>query len=173
MVPCLAAWRRGYYWRAAAILQAFPMQKHFLGRKYFILMNIALNSSPPYSATNVRQWILIKIQNFSFMKMHFKISPGQWQPFCPVEDELKLFLCWSKWQQIGIGLCNGFVPISKQTLPKPLMTQIYDAIWRHWATMSYIKQTTQRNRYSYHIHTKTCTKIVAIYRHVDEDCAYL
>ena len=79
-------------------------------------MNIALNSSPPYSATNVRQWILIKIQNFSFMKMHFKISPGQWQPFCPVEDELKLFLCGAKWQQIGIGLCNGFVPSSKQTI---------------------------------------------------------
>ena len=35
------------------------------------------------------QWIFfIKIQNFSFMKMHLKISPAKWQPFCPWEDQL-------------------------------------------------------------------------------------
>ena len=27
--------------------------------------------------------ILIKIQNFSFMKMHVKILSAKWQPFCP------------------------------------------------------------------------------------------
>ena len=32
--------------------------------------------------------ILIKIQNFSFTKMHLKISSVKWQPFCPGRDEL-------------------------------------------------------------------------------------
>ena len=35
--------------------------------------------------------ILIKIQNFSFMKMHLKMPSVKWQPFCPGEDELKAF----------------------------------------------------------------------------------
>ena len=30
----------------------------------------------------------IKIQKFSFMKMHFKISSVKWRPVCPGEDEL-------------------------------------------------------------------------------------
>ena len=33
--------------------------------------------------------IWIKIKNFSFMKMHFEMSSGKWQPFCPGEDELR------------------------------------------------------------------------------------
>ena len=32
--------------------------------------------------------ILIKIQNFSFIKMHLKISSAKWRPFCPERDEL-------------------------------------------------------------------------------------
>ena len=32
--------------------------------------------------------ILIKIQNFSFAKMHLKVSSAKWQPFCPGGDEL-------------------------------------------------------------------------------------
>ena len=32
--------------------------------------------------------ILIKIQNYSFTKMHLKISSAKWQPFCPGGDEL-------------------------------------------------------------------------------------
>ena len=34
--------------------------------------------------------ILIKIQNFSFRKMHLIMSSAQWRPFCPGEDELSL-----------------------------------------------------------------------------------
>ena len=37
--------------------------------------------------TNVSE-ILIKIQNFSFTKMHLKISFAKWWPFCPGGDEL-------------------------------------------------------------------------------------
>ena len=32
--------------------------------------------------------ILIKIQNFSFMEIHLKMSSVKWQPFCPGGDEL-------------------------------------------------------------------------------------
>ena len=32
--------------------------------------------------------IQIKIQNFSFMKMHLQMSSGKWRPFCPGGDEL-------------------------------------------------------------------------------------
>ena len=38
--------------------------------------------------TNLSE-IVIKIQNFSFTKMHLKISSAKSQPFCPGEDELK------------------------------------------------------------------------------------
>ena len=37
--------------------------------------------------TNVSE-ILIKIQNFSFTKMHLKISFAKWWPFSPGADEL-------------------------------------------------------------------------------------
>ena len=32
--------------------------------------------------------ILIKIQKFSFTKIHLKISSAKWHPFCPGGDEL-------------------------------------------------------------------------------------
>ena len=32
--------------------------------------------------------ISIKIQNFSFMKMHLKLSSAKWRPFCPGRNEL-------------------------------------------------------------------------------------
>ena len=40
-----------------------------------------------HKGTNFSQ-SLIKIQNFSFTKMHMKISSAKWQPFCPWGDEL-------------------------------------------------------------------------------------
>ena len=39
------------------------------------------------SGTNFSE-ILIKTQYFSFTKMHLKISPAKWRPYCPGEDEL-------------------------------------------------------------------------------------
>ena len=32
--------------------------------------------------------ILIKLQNFSFTKMHLKIPSAKWRPVCPGGDEL-------------------------------------------------------------------------------------
>ena len=37
--------------------------------------------------TNFNQ-ILVEIQNFSFMKMHLKISSVKWRPFCPGHNVL-------------------------------------------------------------------------------------
>ena len=51
-----------------------------------IKTNAGLLSIGPYG-TNFRG-ILIKKQNFSFIKMHFKMSAVKWQPFCPGGDEL-------------------------------------------------------------------------------------
>ena len=47
--------------------------------------------------TNISE-IRIKIQNFSFMKMHLKMSPAKWQPFCsgqtsePMRHDTVLFI---------------------------------------------------------------------------------
>ena len=38
--------------------------------------------------------ILIKIQSFSFTKMHLNIWSAKWQPFCPRGDELVLILIY-------------------------------------------------------------------------------
>ena len=51
-----------------------------------IWTNAGLLSIGP-SGTNFSE-IWIKIQNFSFMKTHLKISSAKWWPFCPGGDEL-------------------------------------------------------------------------------------
>ena len=55
-------------------------------RQAIIWTNAGLFSIGPLG-TNCSE-ILIKIQNFSFMTMHLKISSAKWQPFCPRGDEL-------------------------------------------------------------------------------------
>ena len=52
-----------------------------------ILTNAGLLSIGPLG-TNFSE-ILIKIQNFSFTKMHLKITSVKWRPFRPGGDELK------------------------------------------------------------------------------------
>ena len=52
-----------------------------------MLSNCQLN---PWGQTSVK--FFIKIQNFSFMKMHLKISFAKWRPFCPGGDELRIML---------------------------------------------------------------------------------
>ena len=52
--------------------------------------------------------ILIKIQTFSFMKMHKKISSAKWRPFCPGTEELTVFRATDVWghyaKQRAVGL---------------------------------------------------------------------
>ena len=51
-------------------------------RRQAIILTNAGRLSIGLLATNVSE-ILIKIQNFSFTKMHLKISFAKWWPFCP------------------------------------------------------------------------------------------
>ena len=56
-------------------------------RRQFITQTSAgLFSIGPLGTNFSEIWIYI--QNFSFMKMHFKMSSAKWCPFCPGEDEL-------------------------------------------------------------------------------------
>ena len=59
------------------LLGAKPLSKPILG----LLSTGSLGTK--FSET------FIKIQNFSFMKMHRKISSVKWRPFCPGEGQLK------------------------------------------------------------------------------------
>ena len=42
-----------------------------------------------WTLRNKLQWNSNKLQNFSYMEMHLKMSSAKWRPFCPGEDELK------------------------------------------------------------------------------------
>ena len=35
------------------------------------------------------------------------------------------------WRWVNIGSGNGFVQSGDKPLPKPMLTQIYEAIWHH------------------------------------------
>ena len=69
-------------------------------RQIIIWTNAGLLSIGPLG-TNFTE-ILTKVQNFSFTKMHLKISSVKWRPFCPGGDELMcqthvpegLFMAW-------------------------------------------------------------------------------
>ena len=56
-------------------------------RQAIILTNAGFLSIGPFR-TNF-SGILIKIQDFSFTKMHLKISSAKWQPFCAGGNEIK------------------------------------------------------------------------------------
>ena len=67
-------WRQAIIWTNAAI---------------FLIGTLGTNFSE----------ILIKIQIFSFMKMHLKISSVKWRPFCPEGDEL---MHWTTWGVMAV-----------------------------------------------------------------------
>ena len=107
----LETWR---YCPKVTITWVWTVQ-NFLSCCVRIRHNVCINSSPP-SAAYMRQWtgsalvqvmacrlfgawligpictnfneVGIKIQNFSFMKMHLKMLSAKLQPFCPRGDEL-------------------------------------------------------------------------------------
>ena len=64
-------------------------------RQAIIWTNSGLLSIEPLGT--IFSEILFEIQNFSFMKMHLKISAVKWRPFCPEGDELMAYpeLCHS------------------------------------------------------------------------------
>ena len=63
--------------------------------------------------------ILIIIQNFSFMKMHLKISPAKWRSCCPGGDEL-IHWGWVTHICVGnltiIGSDNGLSSVGRQAI---------------------------------------------------------
>ena len=70
-------------------------------RRQAIIQTIAGLLSIGPSGTNF-SGILIKMKNFSFMKMHLKISSAKWRPFCPEERWVNPELdkpYW--WQAVG------------------------------------------------------------------------
>ena len=100
-------WRQAIFWTNAGILLIGPLRTNLC--EMLITRPQWVNSSPP-STAYMRQWtgsalvqtiiwtnagllligslgtnfseIWIKIQNFSFMKMHLKISSAKWRPCC-------------------------------------------------------------------------------------------
>ena len=82
-------------------------------RHQAIIWNNAWLLSIKPLGTNVSE-IIIKIQNFSFMKMYLKISSAKWRPFCPGGDELTL--------EVSMGMpscnyqyCDALVLVVEQT----------------------------------------------------------
>ena len=80
--PPSAAYMRQSIWSALVQIMAFRL----FGTKPLFWTNVGLVSTGPLG-TNLSEFV-IKIQNFSFMKMHLKISPAKWRPFCPGGEEL-------------------------------------------------------------------------------------
>ena len=77
-----------------------PHMRRWIGSALVQIMACCLFGAKPLSKsilllsigtleTNFSE-IFIKIQNFSFTKMHLKISSAKWWPFCPGGDELRL-----------------------------------------------------------------------------------
>ena len=68
--------------------------------------------------------ILIKIQDFSFPKMHLKMSSAKWRPFCPGGDELKLIIAVPYLNHMGNLWC---CTVSTCILEKiyPFITGLY------------------------------------------------
>ena len=63
----------------SALLQI--MAYYIFGAKPFSKPMLGYCQLDPQEQTSGE--ILIKIQNFSFTKMHLKISYAKWRPFCP------------------------------------------------------------------------------------------
>ena len=107
--------------------------------------NVDLLSIRPFW-TNFSE-IQIKIQDFSFMKMHLKMLSVKWWPFCPGEMSW-ISLRWMSGHlpnEINIGLVNGLV-LSVHTHAFPV---VYELI--HWGLhkMAAILQMTFFNLYSW------------------------
>ena len=59
--------------------------------------------------------ILIRIQNFSFMKMHLKISSAKRQPLCPGRDELSTN--WGQNKMADSLLIHGVLTFFFRNIP--------------------------------------------------------
>ena len=94
-------------------------------RQAIILTNAGLLSIRPLG-TNFSE-IVIKIQNFSFTKLHLKIPSAKWQSFCPWGDELTH---WSWEKRLSFKKKKNF----KQFAQHNLQIHFYDWYqgYFHW-----------------------------------------
>ena len=83
--------------------------------------------------------IIIEILTFSFKKMRLKVSSAKRRPFCLGLSEKmpQVNVKRPHWWWVNIASNNDFVPSGKKQLPDPKLTKLYDAIWRHQATMNF------------------------------------
>ena len=79
-------------WIGSLLVQV--MACHLLGAKPSPQTMYDILSIKPLGTSEIQ----IKIQTFSFMKMHLKILSVKWQPFCPGGDDLTYpYFLWRQW----------------------------------------------------------------------------
>ena len=61
----------------------YSATSHYMNQ-YWLIVNWTFRNNLPSE-------IRIKIHDFSFMKIHMKISSVKWRPFCPGGDEVTMF----------------------------------------------------------------------------------
>ena len=102
--------------------------------------------------------IRIEIHNFSFMRMHLKISSVKWRPFCPGEDELiPTWRCPSLALPIKIAYSLGVTKINTgQTLNSQMTPHSSPSQASNMVFIVLISETNKRPFYSwtllYHRH---------------------
>ena len=77
------------------MLVAYSAPSHYLDQCWIVVN---------WNIRNNLQWKLIKVQKFSFTKMHLKISPTKRRPLCPGSDELRKGLS----VKMVSGISNAF-----------------------------------------------------------------
>ena len=69
-------------------------------RQAIIWTNAGILLIGPLGQTSLRFWL--KIQNFSFTKMHTKMSSAKWRPFCAGGDEINKQFSKQGWDSAAI-----------------------------------------------------------------------
>ena len=79
LVPHICVSESGQHWFRQWLV-TYSAPSHYLNQCW-VVVNWTLRK-------NLQWFFFIKIRNFSFTKMHLKVSSAKWWPFCLGEDEL-------------------------------------------------------------------------------------
>ena len=107
-------------------------------------------------------WIVV---NFSFVKMHLKMSSEKRRPFCPQGDELNFTYIWSKesyWQIVSIASGNGLASQQRARYTTKIHvrgffdTDLHEVSW-HFAYrgISHIRRTKSQYSNDSHLALKS------------------
>ena len=86
--------------------------------------------------------ILIRIQTFSYMKMHLKMSSVKWRPFClglnvlTNGDQSKMADILQAKNELSFIQVKAWCWLGNKSLVEPTMTKFHDTIWCHKAAMT-------------------------------------